>query len=950
MMVMIQGLSPKFDSLKQNLFLDDTLTVNSCKEKIIENTERINMESTEPSAVALKVNNNPKKKNKGNKKQTYAPCPTCGLTNHPEDKCFVKYPHLKKTSSKQSNTNTTNNSDTNAVKISKTATAWTVKHQTNIPETTNNSNSIIFECDSGASEHFVQTPEYLDSFNSKEIIDVELADKSTITTIGKGNIGDKLKGIHVAPSFSSNLLSMIRLYKDGIATLFHPQHGVVIAKSEDMHVNCSEALCIGKMENDSFKISIKSNKSVPTVSYATATSNSNSSLTSKVTTTEKAVLQFMRLGLCHPTRIMEIAKRKAEYKIDLPHDISINHFDPVFENEAYNLARSHAQPHPNKFSKKRSNTPFERIWMDIKVVNDRSYNQAEYFVVIVCDFTRWKETIALQRKSQLTSALNTWYKQFVIPRGFKTKFIRCDNAGEQKSTEFKEFLTSISATVEYTNAYSSASNGVAEKAIQTIMRTANALRINARFPKKAWEECVRTATFIENRLPTTANPLCKSPFEMLYNRPPDLSILRVIGSKAYVHIHAPTTLSTDPKAKIGRLLGYSPNTNGYRILLDERTGSIVDTIHVTFSEKLQDSNQLLLTLPGSLPEHQIILRDPPKSNPASGVGGITTIPPSVDSPPKEQNLPFNSPSVMQNQPQSQQSNHVIIDDEILSHIDPILIPNSYRDNHPQRQTKLVDRLTYDVLGTPRGTTKFARVKLVKSAVKKSKSPPLKYQEAIKDPLIRKSMFDELTNLFISKAVKLVDIPPDKKPISNVWVHKLKFENGIFERARSRICPRGFEQTAHVDYDPDDIASPTLSLDTGMLSLGIEVERSQHSVLVDVDSAYMLYAEPDHEIYMEIPDGMIKVPNKALLMQHSLQGTKQGARDWHEHANRTILKLKFKRSTIDPCFYYRWDGECFTQIALYVDDFRIASDNKEMLDQVVNEIANIYKIKVKPATW
>jgi hypothetical protein len=955
MMVMIQGLSSKYDSLKQNLFLDDNLTVNSCKDKIIENTERINIESTEPSAVALKVNN-PKKKNKSNKKQTYPPCPTCGLTNHSEDKCFIKYPNLKKTSNKQSNStnNTTANSETNAVKISKTATAWTVKHQTSNPETTTKRNSIVFECDSGASEHFVHTPDYLDNFNSKDIIDVELADKSTITTIGKGNIGEKLQGVHVAPSFSSNLLSMIRLYKDGIATLFHPQHGVVIAKANDMQIKCTEALCIGNMENDTFKISIKTNKSVPTVSYATATATANSSSvpTPKVNTTEKAVLQFKRLGLCHPTRIIEIAKRKAEYKIDLPHDISINHFDKVFENEAYNLARSHAQPHPNKFGKKRSTVPFERIWMDIKVVNDRSYTQAEYFVVIVCDFTRWKETIALQRKSQLTSALTTWYNQFVIPRGYKTKFIRCDNAGEQKSTEFKEFLTTISASVEYTNAYSSASNGVAEKAIQTIMRTANALRINARFPKKAWAECVRTATFIENRLPTTANPLCKSPFEMLYNRTPDLSILRVIGSKAYVHIHAPTTLSVDPKAKIGRLLGYAPNTNGYRILLDERTGTIVDTIHVTFSEKLQESNQILLTLPGPSPEHQIILLDSPKSDPASGVVGITNNPPSVASPPLGQNLQDNPPPVGKNQPtvppQPQQNNHVIIDDEILSHIEPVLIPESY--SRPQRQTKPIDRFTYDTLGTPRGITKFARAKLVKAAVKKSKSPPLKYQDAIKDPLIRKAMFDELTNLFKSNAVKLVDLPPGKKPISNVWVHKLKYENGIFERARSRVCPRGFEQTAYVDYDPDDIASPTLSLDTGMLSLGIEVERSQYSVLADVDSAYMMYAKPDHEIYMEIPDGMIKVPNKALLIQHSLQGTKQGARDWHEQANGTILQMKFKRSTIDPCFYFRWDGEYFTQIALYVDDFRIASDSKEILDQVIHELGSIYKIKVKPATW
>jgi hypothetical protein len=953
MMVMIQGLNPKYDSLKQNLFLDDTLTVNSCKEKLIENTERINMESTEPVAVALKVNQGVNHKNKNTKKQTYAPCPTCGLTNHPEDKCFVKYPHLKKTSTKNNN----------SVKITKSATAWTVRKPSTKTESTNQSytDTIVFECDSGASEHFVKNPHCLDNFNPKEIIEVELADKTIVKTVGKGNVGLKLTGVHAAPSFSTNLLSMLKLYKDGIATLFHPYHGVVIANAKDMHVNCKAALCIGNMEDDAFKISVKSNKPNTTVSYATTTSITKQvhNTEPKVSTIEKALLQFQRLGLCHPTRIMEVHKRKAEYRIDLPHDLTLSQFNSVFEHEPYNLARSHVQPHPNKFGKKRSTTPFERIWLDIKVVNDRSYNHAEYFIVVVCDYTRWKDTIPLQKKSQLTSSLRTWYHQTVVPLGYKTKIIRCDNAGEQTGNEFKEFLTSISAKVEYTNAYSSASNGVAEKAIQTIMRTANALRINARFPKKAWAECVRTATFIENRLPTTANPLNKSPFEMLYNRPPDLSIMRVIGSKAYVHVHTPTTLSVNPKAQVGRLLGYAPNTNGYRILMNEKTGAIVDTIHVTFSEKVPESPNLILSLPGSLPEISIITTDTKnkvtESVTTSGVGGIIAIPPSVAHTPIVAPDPIAvtpPPAILAHQQVDQDNNHLILDDEILAHIDPRLIPQSY--DKPQRTIKPVDRLTYDDSHFhPRssGTTKFARARLVKSAVKKSKSPPLKYEDAIKDPLIRKAMFDELTNLFKSKAVKIVDLPTDKKPISNVWVHKLKYENGIFERARSRVCPRGYEQTPHVDYDPDDVASPTLGLDTGMLALGIEVERSQYSALVDVDSAYMMYAKPNHKIYMKMPDGMIKVPNKVLLIENSLQGTKQGAHDWHREANQSLeTKLKFKRSTIDPCYYYRWDGECFTQIGLYVDDFRIASDSKEILDQVINDIGQIYKIKVKPATW
>ena len=275
------------------------------------------------------------------------------------------------------------------------------------------------------------------------------------------------------------------------------------------------------------------------------------------------MLQFKRLGLASPSRILEIHKRRLAYKIDLPSDLTIGDFSAVQSEDAFHQARSRAKAHHNFHSSKKTGQPFTKLLFDIKSVSHPSYSNCSYFIVIVCDYTRWKACIPLTKKSQLTEHFQTWYSQFVLPLGYK-----------------------ISAMAEYTNAYSSASNGVAERAIQTIFRTANAIRFDAHLPKKAWAECVRTACFLENRLPTEANPGKISPFEMLYRVVPDLFILRVIGCKAYVHEFRPKTLGLDPKATVGTLIGYAGSTNGYRILINATSGAYIESAHVTFAEQV----------------------------------------------------------------------------------------------------------------------------------------------------------------------------------------------------------------------------------------------------------------------------------------------------------------------------------------------------------------------------
>jgi hypothetical protein len=748
---------------------------------------------------------------------------------------------------------------------------------------------------------------------------------------------------------------MIRLYKEGKATLFHPDHGVVIANAKDMKVKCDAALCIGRLEDDRFIVNLHTDKTgktncspdaVPsTPSYAATVANQETTPTkasSKTSNSSKAMLQFKRLGLASPSRILEIHKRRLAYKIDLPSDLTIGDFSAVQSEDAFHQARSRAKAHHNFHSSKKTGQPFAKLWFDIKSVSHPSYSNCSYFIVIVCDYTRWKACIPLTKKSQLTEHFQTWYSQFVLPLGYKTNFVRCDNGGEQKSVEFSSFLTKISAMAEYTNAYSSASNGVAERAIQTIFRTANAIRFDAHLPKKAWAECVRTACFLENRLPTEANPNKISPFEMLYRVVPDLSILRVIGCKAYVHEFRPKTLGLDPKATVGTLIGYAGSTNGYRILINATSGAYIESAHVTFAEQVPNLAGELHSLPGPTAEHIFYSYERPTKT-------ISGYKPSKIEDNKELEDP--DPEI------ELEEDHVIEPDQVLDLIAPELRPPSSLTSvenvathmRPHRGPKPIDRLTYP---EDHRQPRRSRANLVHSASIKTKPPKIKYQEAVKDPLLQAAMYDEIKNLIETSAFKVVDLPPGRRAISSIWAHKLKYdENGKFIRARSRICPRGYEQTANVDYDPNHVASPTLSLDTAMLSLSIEVQRAQFAKLADVPKAFGTYTEPEHDIYLRPPSGMVIPPGKVLLLLHSWQGTRQGAYDWHKVANKTLLETgKFKRSAIDPCYYYRWDGDCFTQVGLYVDDFRVASDQEDILNDVISMLEGTYSVKVSAANW
>ncbi|GJU19369.1 retrovirus-related pol polyprotein from transposon TNT 1-94 [Tanacetum coccineum] len=75
----------------------------------------------------------------------------------------------------------------------------------------------------------------------------------------------------------------------------------------------------------------------------------------------------------------------------------------------------------------------------------------------------------------------------------------------------------------------------------------------------------------------------KTPYELLHNKPPDLSYLHVFGALCYPTNDSENLGKLQPKADIGIFIGYAPTKIAFRIY-NRRTRRIIETIHVDFDE------------------------------------------------------------------------------------------------------------------------------------------------------------------------------------------------------------------------------------------------------------------------------------------------------------------------------------------------------------------------------
>ena len=125
-------------------------------------------------------------------------------------------------------------------------------------------------------------------------------------------------------------------------------------------------------------------------------------------------------------------------------------------------------------------------------------------------------------------------------------------------------------------------NGVSQRMNRTLVESARSMIAHAGLSNIFWAEAISTASYVRNRLPTTALKERETPYERWYGRKPDVSHFRVFGCMAYAHV--PERRKLDTKSKKMRFVGYSLTSKGYR-LFDETNRKLCIRRDVEFNER-----------------------------------------------------------------------------------------------------------------------------------------------------------------------------------------------------------------------------------------------------------------------------------------------------------------------------------------------------------------------------
>lgn len=228
------------------------------------------------------------------------------------------------------------------------------------------------------------------------------------------------------------------------------------------------------------------------------------------------------------------------------------------------------------------NTPFELVhidtWGPFSVPTLEGYR---YFLTIVDDHSRATWVYLMKTKSEAIQVFPVFLQMVETQFQCKVRSVRSDNAPELKFTEiFKQ-----KGIVAYHSCPETPEqNSVVERKHQHILNVARALMFQSHVPLHFWGDCVLSAVFLINRLPS---PLLsnKSPFELLNSKVPDYSLIRVFGCLCYQSTSPHQRHKFAPRARACVFLGYPAGYKGYKVL-DLESNSIHISRHVVFFEHL----------------------------------------------------------------------------------------------------------------------------------------------------------------------------------------------------------------------------------------------------------------------------------------------------------------------------------------------------------------------------
>ncbi|KAI0995437.1 hypothetical protein K3495_g12742 [Podosphaera aphanis] len=604
------------------------------------------------------------------------------------------------------------------------------------------------------------------------------------------------------------------------------------------------------------------------------------------------------------------------------------------------LAKAHRKAFPKcaeKYSENYGDLIHTDVWGSPNVKQTPGGNQ--YFILFIDDHTRHTTVKLMKDKASVKQQLMNYCSFIHTQYDRWPKEIRSDNAAEYEGT--RSWLEERGIRLNPSAPHSPQQNGVSERMNRTLLELARAMIIEKQLPEFLWGEAVLHASWIRNRSPTKVLD-GKTPMEALSGNRPDLSSAQEFGEDVYIFEEL-SRAKIQPKARKCRFTGFEEGPKAIRYY-DATTRRIKVSRNYNF-----------MLIKGN---------EPTKGSQSTP---ISSSPSDINS---SENLPVISSSTNIMEPSQLEGESQLEQHELFG--------QNEAPKNPEIAARQLRLKTASGEATKKNYADLVRFN-PRNHIRKSKqgyaaynsiegrasgdyyinSPPFinlvhalitengdsglpnTIEEARKCPdhiSWEKAIQTELDMLNQKNTWELVDPPKEANIIGNRWIFTRKFdENGQLCKYKARLVAQGFTQGYIYDYS--DTFSPVVRFDSFRLVLAIAAYHGLEIGQIDIKGAY-LNGNLTEEIFMTQPKGCDDGTGRVCRLVHTLYGLKQSGREWNKMLKAFLVeKAKYSQLIKEHGLFFRCDSQGYDIIAVWVDDFLIASTDSMRLRNTKLEIAN-----------
>ncbi|GJZ11155.1 retrovirus-related pol polyprotein from transposon TNT 1-94 [Tanacetum coccineum] len=557
--------------------------------------------------------------------------------------------------------------------------------------------------------------------------------------------------------------------------------------------------------------------------------------------------------------------------------------------------------------------------------------------------------------------------------------IKTDNGTKFVNQTLCEYYENVGISHETSVARSAQQNGVVKRRNCTLIEAARTMLIYAKAPLFLWAEVVATACYTQNSSIIRLHH-GKTPYDLLHDKPPDLSFLYVFGALCYrtndsenLDFDELTAMASEHSSSGPALHEMTPATISLGLVPNPPPSTpFVPPSRTYWDILFQPFFDKLLTPPPSVdhpapkviaPIAEVVVPEPAAStsSPSS-----TTVDQDAPSPSNSQTTPETQSPLIPND--VEEDNHdldvahmnndpyfgipilEVPSDQSSStdSIHTIVHPDHQISEHNSKWTK--DHPLENIIGELAKPVSI-RLQLHEQALFCNYDAflivvePKTYKDALTQSCWIEAMQEELNEFERLEVWELVPRPDKVMVITLKWIYKVKLDElGGILKNKAGLVARGYRQEEGIDFE--ESFTPVTKLEAIRIFLAFTAHMNMVAYQMDVKTAF-LNGNLREEVYVSQPDRFVDPnnPNHVYKLKKALYGLKQVPRAWYDMLSSFLISQDFSKGLVDPTLFIRKEGKELLLVQIYVDDIIFVASTPELCDLFAKIMCSKFKMSM-----